>query len=78
MAYRYRVVEDCWRTDIGPVARKFVEGEEIEVPFEINSPKFHRIGGKASSGKSAPAQAEKLDPAVAALNKKIAAANKKG
>lgn len=66
--YTYQVLETCWRTDVGPVARKFVENEVIEVPEKINSPKFELINTRGE----APAQKEKIDPQLEALNKKVA------
>lgn len=67
--YQYDVMETCWRTDVGPVARKFIEGERIEIPFKITSPKFRLV----ETFVDPPVEAPKIDPQLEALNKKVAA-----
>lgn len=66
--YTYRVLVTCDRNDIGSVPRRFIEGDMIEVPDKIDSPKFELISSKGE----APPKKEKIDPQLAAINKKRA------
>ena len=67
--HTYRVLQTCWRTDIGPVARRFMENDLIEVPFKIDSPKFEFVSTRGEE----PVAQEKVDPQLQSLLKARAA-----
>lgn len=73
--FRYRCEVTCWRADIGPVPRKFYEGDIFEVAEKIKSPKFTLIAETAEKPPAGPGESQ--DKQLAGLQDRILNPEKK-